>query len=192
MRPAVFLDRDGTVIQEQGYLGRLDLVQPFPYAAGAIRLLRDAGFAVVIVTNQAGVARGFFDEVFVRAAHDHLSALLAAGGAVVDGYYYCPHHPEGTVERYRMACRCRKPGPGMIEMAARELDLDVQGSFVVGDKWLDVGLAENAGAAGVLVRTGYGVESERDLRGCAPAAIVDTLLDAAHWILEAAGTSRMR
>src|SRR4029453_15414906 len=124
--------------------------------AGALRRLRDAGYALVLVTNQAGVARGYFDEGFVQEAHRPLAVLLAADGVVLDGYYYCPHHPEGTVAAYRRTCRCRKPGPGMGEQAASGLCLDVARSFVVGDKWLDVELAANAGARGILVRTGYG------------------------------------
>jgi D-glycero-D-manno-heptose 1,7-bisphosphate phosphatase len=184
MTPAVFLDRDGTVIQERGYLDRLELVELFPWSAEAIRLLKDAGYAVVIVTNQAGIARGYFDEAFVQAAHVHLDALLRARGAVVDGYYYCPHHPDGAVERYRLACDCRKPAPGLVRRAAADLGLDIGRSFVVGDKWLDVGLAVNAGARGILVRTGYG---GRDVPVAPPgydcAVTVDTLLDAARWIL---------
>jgi len=184
MTPAVFLDRDGTVIQERGYLDRLELIELFPWSVEAIRLLKDAGYAVVIVTNQAGIARGYFDEAFVQAAHVHLDALLRESGAVVDGYYYCPHHPDGDVERYRLACDCRKPAPGLVRQAAADLGLDVGRSFVVGDKWLDVGLAVNAGARGILVRTGYG---GNDLPAAPPgygcAATVDTLLDAARWIL---------
>ena len=184
MRPAVFLDRDGTVIQERGYLDRLELIELFPWSAEAIRLLKDAGYAVVIVTNQAGIARGYFDEAFVQAAHVHLDALLRAHGVVVDGYYYCPHHPDGAVERYRLACDCRKPAPGLVRRAAADLGLDVGRSFVVGDKWLDVGLAVNAGARGILVRTGYGGHDvPASPRGYDCAATVDTLLDAARWIL---------
>ena len=187
MRPAVFLDRDGTVIEERGYLGHLDLIELFPGSAQAIRLLKDAGYAVVIVTNQAGVARGLFDEAFVQSAHARLDAMLREQGALVDGYYYCPHHPDGSVDRYALRCECRKPAPGMVRQAAADLDLDVARSFVVGDKWLDVGLATNAGARGVLVRTGYG--GGGDLvppAGCEPVVIVDTLLDAARWIVDAA------
>ena len=186
MRPAVFLDRDGTVIEERGYLGRLDLIELFPWSAEAIRLLGDAGYAVVIVTNQAGIARGLFDEAFVHAAHARLDAILREHGALVDGYYYCPHHPDGSVDRYRLRCECRKPAPGMVRLAAVDLVLDVARSFVVGDKWLDIGLARNAGATGVLVRTGYaGGEEAVPPAGSEPAVIVDTLLDAARWILAA-------
>jgi D-glycero-D-manno-heptose 1,7-bisphosphate phosphatase len=188
VRPAVFLDRDGTLIEERGYLDRVELIAPFPDAASALARLRDAGFALVLVTNQAGVARGYFDEAFVQRAHEHLAALLARDGIALDGYYYCPHHPDGTVERYRRVCRCRKPGPGMVEQAARDLDLDVARSFVVGDKWLDVELARNAGARGILVRTGYGAAIEADVPDALdPAGIVDTLDDAAALIV--AGTS---
>jgi D-glycero-D-manno-heptose 1,7-bisphosphate phosphatase len=184
MTPAVFLDRDGTLIEERNYLDRLDLIAPFPGVAAALTRLRDAGFALVLVTNQAGVARGYFDERFVRAAHVHLAELFARDGIVLDGYYYCPHHPEGAVEAYRRTCRCRKPAPGMVEEAARDLDLDVARSFVIGDKWLDVELAKNAGARGILVRTGYGADMEAEPpHGLQPFAIVDTLAEAAEVIV---------
>jgi D-glycero-D-manno-heptose 1,7-bisphosphate phosphatase len=191
MRPAVFLDRDGTVIDELGYLGDSSRIDVFPWSAAALRDLAGAGFALVIVTNQAGVARGFFDEDTVRAVNASLDQRLRAEGAVVDGYYYCPHHPEGVVERYRMACRCRKPAPGMIEDAARDLGLDVSRSWVVGDTWLDVGLAVQAGSRGILVRTGHGarVEAERP-EGVDAAAIVATLGDAARFILAQAAPRR--
>jgi D-glycero-D-manno-heptose 1,7-bisphosphate phosphatase len=184
MKPAVFLDRDGTLIEERGYLSQLDLIAPFPWTLPALRRLRDAGYALVLVTNQAGIARGFFDEAFVQEAHRHLAAMLAADGVALDGYYYCPHHPEGSVAEYRRTCRCRKPGPGMVEQAVADLGLDITRSFVVGDKWLDVELAANAGARGILVRTGYGAGTE----GTPPAGVpvygvVDTLGDAADLIL---------
>ena len=191
MRPAVFLDRDGTLIEERNYLDRLDSIAPFPGVAAALARLRDAGFALVLVTNQAGVARGYFDESFVRAAHEHLAALFARDGIVLDGYYYCPHHPEGAVEAYRRGCRCRKPAPGMVEEAARDLDLDVARSFVIGDKWLDVELAKNAGARGILVRTGHGADVEAEPpHGLQPFASVDTLADAADVIVADAQISR--
>lgn len=185
MRPAVFLDRDGTIIEDCGYLDRLELIAPYGWSAEAIRLLTGAGYVVAVVTNQAGVARGFFDEAFVLQAHARLDEMLRGAGAVISGYYYCPHHPDGVVERYRRACRCRKPGPGMAEAAARDLDLDLSRSFVVGDKTLDIGLAESVGATGVLVRTGYGRADEIVLRERPERELiaVDTLLDAARWIV---------
>jgi D-glycero-D-manno-heptose 1,7-bisphosphate phosphatase len=127
----------------------------------------------------------------VQSAHARLDAMLRESGAAVDGYYYCPHHPDGVVDRYRLVCGCRKPAPGMVRQAAAALDLDVARSFVVGDKWLDIGLARNSGATGVLVRTGYaGGDEVVPPPGCEPAVIVDTLLDAAHWILAAPAAVR--
>jgi D-glycero-D-manno-heptose 1,7-bisphosphate phosphatase len=184
MKPAVFLDRDGTLIEERGYLDKLEDIALFADTPAALRLLRDAGYALVLVTNQAGVARGFFDEAFVQQAHRHLAELLARDRITIDGYYYCPHHPDGVIPEYSRVCRCRKPAPGMVEQAVRDLDIDIGRSFVIGDKWLDVELATNAGARGILVRTGYGAgveETPPDLSR--PAAIVDTILDAAREIL---------
>lgn len=179
----MFLDRDGTLIEERGYLDTLEDIALFTDAPAALRLLREAGYALVLVTNQAGVARGFFDEAFVQAAHRHLAGLLAAEGIALDGYYYCPHHPDGVIPEYSHVCRCRKPGPGMVEQAVRDLDIDLDRSFVVGDKWLDVELATNAGARGILVRTGYGAGVEDSPPSMTrPLAVVDTLLDAAREI----------
>ena len=188
MRRAVFLDRDGTMIEERGYLGRLDLIAPFPYTADAIARLRGAGYLVVVVTNQAGVARGYFTEPFVQEAHRHLDGLLAQEGAAPDAYYYCPHHPEGVVDGYRMACRCRKPAPGLVEQAARDWNIDVSRSFVVGDKWLDVGLANQSGARGILVRTGYGEDiAESPPPGLLAERVVPTLREAVDYILSTRG-----
>jgi D-glycero-D-manno-heptose 1,7-bisphosphate phosphatase len=183
-RAAVFLDRDGTLIEEAGYLERLERLVFFPYSADAVRLLNRAGFAVVIVTNQAGIARGLVREEFVAEAHQHISARLAAGGARLDGFYYCPHYPEGSVERYRMACDCRKPQPGLLRRAARDLDLDLPRSFVVGDRWHDIEAGHAVGARSVLVRTGLGRREElRPQAGLTPDAVGDTLVDAVAWIL---------
>ena len=109
MTPAVFLDRDGTLIEEVGYLDRIERVEFYPWTVDAVKLLNRAGFRVVVVTNQAGVARGIFEERFVGDAHRHLDQRLAAGGARIDGYYYCPHHPDAPLEAYRRRCDCRKP-----------------------------------------------------------------------------------
>lgn len=184
MKPAVFLDRDGTLIEEAGYLDRLEQVQFFPWTIDAVRLLNRGGFTVVVVTNQAGIARGFFPESFVEETHRFLDERFTAGGARIDRYYYCPHHPDGKLEGYSVACDCRKPQPGLVLKAARELNLDLSRSFVVGDKWLDVALAQAVGARGLLVRTGYGSrEAERRRAGVEPAAILDNVMDATAWIL---------
>jgi D-glycero-D-manno-heptose 1,7-bisphosphate phosphatase len=181
---AVFLDRDGTLIEEIGYLDRPERVELYPYSADAIRALNRAGLRTVIVTNQSGVARGFFAESMVDAVHAHIQRLLAQAGAYIDAYYYCPHHPDGKVAQYAHACDCRKPARGLVDRAARELGIDPSRSFVVGDRWLDVGLAREVGAAGVLVRTGYGLtEEQRPVSGLAADAVVDNLAAAASWIL---------
>jgi D-glycero-D-manno-heptose 1,7-bisphosphate phosphatase len=151
----------------------------------AVRLLNRAGFAVVVITNQAGIARGIVKEPFVAEAHRAISARLEAGGARIDAYYYCPHYKTGVVTEYVKACDCRKPGPGMLTQAASELDLDLPRSFVVGDRWHDVGAARAVGARGVLVRTGLGArEAARPEAGTEADAVVDTLADAVAWILD--------
>lgn len=183
-RPAAFLDRDGTLIEEMGYLDRLDRIQLYPWSIEAVRLLERAGYAVVVVTNQAGVARGYFDEAFVRRANAEVDRRLAEGHARIDGWYYCPHHPEGTVPEYRRACECRKPRAGMLRQAASDLSLDLERSVVVGDRWLDVALASAVGATGVLVRTGYGATQEAEpMDGVQAATIVDNLMEAVSWML---------
>lgn len=184
MRPAVFLDRDGTVLEEAGYLDRLERLVFYPFAIDAVRLLSRGGFAVVVFTNQSGVGRGMYKEDFVLQAHDVMREQLARGGARVDGFYYCPHHPQADIEEYRQACDCRKPGPGMARQAAVDLDLDLSRSFTVGDKWTDVQAGHAAGARGILVRTGYGRSSEASPRpGVEPAVVLDDLIAAAAWIL---------
>jgi len=181
---AVFLDRDGTLIEEVGYLDRIERVELYPYAADAIRALNRAGIRIVMVTNQSGVARGFFNEAVVEEVHQHIAALLARGGARIDAYYYCPHHPDGRVAEYAVHCDCRKPGRGLVDRARRELGIDPARSFTVGDRWLDVRLARTIGGRGVLVRTGYGAGEERkqppDLQA---DAVVNNLVEAASWVL---------
>jgi D-glycero-D-manno-heptose 1,7-bisphosphate phosphatase len=186
LRKAIFLDRDGTLVEEAGYLDRLERLNFFPYSIDAVRLLNRAGYAVVIVTNQAGVARGIFKESFVAEAHRHIGERLAAGGARVDGFYYCPHHPEASIAEYRQACDCRKPQPGMFTRAAEELDLALDQSFVVGDRWHDLEAGQRVGIRGVLVRTGYGRTEEASPHPrVTPAAIADNVIQAASWILRA-------
>lgn len=184
MRPAVFLDRDGTLIEEVGYLGHTRRVAIFPYTIDALRALQRAGFALVVITNQAGVAHGYYGEDGVHAVHTHLDERFRAGGVTVDGYYYCPHLKDARVESYRRVCECRKPEPGMVLQAARDLDLDLARSYVIGDRWSDVLVASRTGGTGILVRTGAGAsEEDRPLDEGGAAPIVDTLLDAATWIL---------
>jgi len=183
-RPAVFLDRDGTIIEDVGYLDTLDRVTFFPWTVDTIRALNRAGLAVVVVTNQSGIARGLFTEAFVEETHRYLTARLEMGGARVDAYYYCPHHPDSTAAEYRRHCDCRKPAPGLIDRATNDLGLDPARSFVVGDRWLDVQLGRAVGARTILVRTGIGaVEETRPPSGVTADTIVDNLAAAASWIL---------
>lgn len=187
MRPAVFLDRDGTLVEEAGYLDRLERLVFFPYSVDAVRLLNRANFAVVIVTNQAGIARGIFKEAFVAEAHQHITARLSAGGARVDGFYYCPHHPEAVIEQYRKSCDCRKPQPGLLRQAASDLHIALDRSFVVGDRWHDLEAGQRVGAKGLLVRTGYGrTEETAGHDRVTPTAIIDNLMEAVSWIVRAA------
>jgi D-glycero-D-manno-heptose 1,7-bisphosphate phosphatase len=184
MRRAVFLDRDGTLLEEAGYLDRLERLVFFPYSIDAVRLLNRAGFAIVIVTNQAGIARGIVKESFVAVAHRHITERIEAGGGRIDAFYYCPHHPEAVIDSLRQHCGCRKPQPGMLRQAAAEHGLDLTRSFVIGDRWHDLQAGTSVGSTGVLVRTGYGrTEEAAPKPGLTPGAIVDNLIDAAGWVL---------
>ena len=183
-RAAVFLDRDGTLIEEQGYLDRLDRIHLFPWTADAIRLLRRAGFATVVITNQSAVARGMIDEAFVHEAHRIVDRRLTRAGGGIDRFYFCPHFPDAKVEKYRQSCRCRKPGPGLIEQACAELDLDPRRSVMIGDRWLDVACGSAAGTHAVLLRSGHGPHDEEvPPDGVRADAILNNLMEAVGWVL---------
>jgi D-glycero-D-manno-heptose 1,7-bisphosphate phosphatase len=189
MKKAAFLDRDGTILDELGYLTPSSSIVIYPWSADAIRLLKRAGYAVVMITNQGGIGLGLYDHAFVKATHEQLSRQFAAAGAEIDAWYYCPHHPEAVVEEYRMVCGCRKPAPGMLRDAAGDLGLDLPQSWVVGDQWRDVQLAHLAGCRSVLVRTGHGLAQESAWpEGVAPpTAACDNLIAAVSVILERDG-----
>ena len=181
---AVILDRDGTMIEDVGYLDRLERLKLFPYTVDAVRLLNAGGYRVVVVTSQNGVANGVLTEEFLAEAHAHLSAQFAAAGAKVDGYYYCPHSPHAPVERYRTDCECRKPKPGMILTAAREHGLDLSQSIVIGDRWRDIEMGLNAGTRAILVETGYGrTEATRRPAHLPAVPVAATLIDAVSLVL---------
>jgi len=162
-RPAVFLDRDGTLVREVDYLRTAAQLRLLRGAADAIRRLNEAGLAVVLATNQSGIGRGLFTEAELQAVNDELQRRLAARGARLDAIYYCPHHPGAAVPIYRKRCRCRKPAPGLLLRAARDLDLDLSRSFAVGDSARDIEAGARAGCRTILVRTGYGARTEADL-----------------------------
>jgi histidinol-phosphate phosphatase family protein len=185
----VFLDRDGTLIEDVGYLSRVEDIRWFPSAIDAVRLLHRAGFLVCITTNQGGIALGIYSADLVRRVHHEMSAAVEASGARLDGLFFCPHHPLAVHDELRIECDCRKPRPGMIRQAEAQFAIDLQRSFVVGDKALDIGLANSVGAKGILVKTGYGQSEFQRHEGQVPGAafVAETVLEAASWILTQAG-----
>lgn len=185
-RRAVFLDRDGTICEEMGYVNHIDRLRIFPYAAESIRRLNEAQIPVVVITNQSGIARNIFPESLVQQIHKKMIAELASGGAWIDAIYFCPHRKED-------ACDCRKPNPGLLERAAREHGLDLPASWVVGDRYADVEMAHRAGGRGILVMTGYGrgeYELHRAKWPRQPDAVADTLMDAVRLIVNEIGGAR--
>jgi D-glycero-D-manno-heptose 1,7-bisphosphate phosphatase len=183
--PAVFLDRDGVLIEEAHYLADAAQVRLVPGTAKAVAGLNLAGVSVVVVTNQSGVARGYFPEERVGDIHTRIDELLAAGGAWIDRYYYCPHHPDAAVKEYRVACPCRKPQPGMLHWAAAELGLDLTHCYLIGDKISDLAAGGAAGCKTVLVRTGHG--AREDVSAPAPdwnlVRVAADLADAVRYLL---------
>ena len=179
-RIAVFLDRDGTIAEEVGYLNHASRFQIFPFSAAAIRRLNDTGLPVVVVTNQSGVARGFFPEELVHRVHERMISELATGGARLDAIYYCPHSSADI-------CACRKPQPGMLLRAAREHGLVLRGSWLVSDRYADLGMAHAAGCRSILVQTGYGrgeYEWNHSKWKHQPDHVVENLQDAVDIILK--------
>jgi D-glycero-D-manno-heptose 1,7-bisphosphate phosphatase len=185
MRPAVFLDRDGTMIHDVGYLSRIEDVQWFPWTIDAVRLLNRAGFLVCVVSNQGGIGLGLCPEAKVYQIHAAMEADLRAAEASVDGWYFCPHHPRAVLPALRVDCLCRKPRPGLVRAAQQAHAIDLAASFVIGDKAIDMGLAGAVGAVGILVRTGYGAGELARLDGRIPGAahVCANLMEATSWIL---------
>jgi D-glycero-D-manno-heptose 1,7-bisphosphate phosphatase len=184
---AVFLDRDGTVSEEVGYVNHLSRYKLFPWTIAAIKKLNEAEIKAILVTNQAGVARGYFTEDLIWKVHELLNSELAKEGAHLDAIYYCPHHPSTGKAPYRANCECRKPRPGLILQAAQEHNIDLANSFMVGDKYTDVELAQNAGVKSIMVMTGYGIgeyEYQRENWPKMPDKIAKDLLEAVEWAIE--------
>ncbi len=179
MKRAVFIDRDGTINQEKDYLYRIEEFEFVPGAPEAIRRLNEAGYLVVVVTNQSGVARGYYSEEDVENLHRHIAGELNLVGARVDAWLYCPHHPSGKGS-YALPCLCRKPLPGMLHEAARRFDIELEASVMIGDKLADIEAARAAGCRPILVRSGYGASEEARIPE--GTAVFDDLLGAALFL----------
>jgi D-glycero-D-manno-heptose 1,7-bisphosphate phosphatase len=185
-RRAVFIDRDGTISEEVGYVNHVSRYKVFPFAAEAVRALHEADWLAILVTNQAGVARGYFAEELIGEVHKALAAELGRGGARLDAVYYCPHHPSVGEPPYRLDCDCRKPKPGLLKRAAGELGLDLSRCWMVGDRYSDVVLARNAGVRSAFVLTGYGrgeLEYQSEEWEYRPDLVAENLLEAVKKIV---------
>jgi len=186
-RRAVFIDRDGTISEEVGYVNHVSRYRVLPFAAEAVRTLNERGWLAVLVTNQAGVARGYFKEELIGRVHSVLTEELARGGARLDAVYYCPHHPSVGEPPYRLDCDCRKPRPGLIRRAAEEMRLDLSRCWMVGDRYSDTELARNAGVRSAFVLTGYGrgeLEHQSHAWPHRPDLVAENLLEAVLKITE--------
>ena len=186
-RAAVFLDRDGTINEQMGYINHLSRFKMLPGVDKAIRRLNRLDIPVIVVSNQSGLARGYFPESLLAKVHERMINLLAKEGAHVDGIYICPHHPEAKEEKYRLACDCRKPKTGLFVQAASEHQIDLQRSFVVGDRWSDLKAAAACQATGILVLTGYGrgdyefIGPNQEIK---PRFVAEDLSTAVDWIIK--------
>ncbi|MCP4179190.1 MAG: HAD family hydrolase [bacterium] len=155
---ACFLDRDGVLIEEVNYLSSPSQINIFENSYKALKLLKDNGYIIIVITNQAGVARGYFKEDNIKIVHNEINRLLSIANLSIDKYYYCPHHPKGTLAKYSIECNCRKPAPGLILQAVEDFNIDLKQSFLIGDKMSDINSAKNAGCSSLLVKTGHGLE----------------------------------
>jgi len=183
-RRAVFIDRDGTISEEVGYVNHPSRFRVFPYSAEAIGILNENGWLAIVITNQAGVARGYFSEEMITSVHDRLKGDLA--GAQLDGIYYCAHHPTVGEPPYRFDCDCRKPKTGLIDCAAKDFDIDLEASWMIGDRYSDVELARNAGLRSAFVLSGYGRgewEYQQNAWTYQPDIVCEDLLEAVKVIV---------
>lgn len=183
---AVFLDRDGTINKDVGYPSSFSMIEIFSYSFEAIKKINDAGLLAVIVSNQSGVGRGLIVEENLLGIHQKLKAAFAKRNAHFDGIYYCPHYRLSSIPRYRKNCRCRKPNPGMGRQAAADLNIDMNNSYMVGDKVGDILFGRNIQAKPILLLTGFGQEALHKLKKkrIAPAYVAANLLDSVNWILK--------
>ena len=186
-RPAVFIDRDGTINEEMGYINHISRFILLPGTAEGIRLLNRQLYLTIIVSNQSGVARGYFRIELVDRIHSHMRSLLEKEGAHIDGIFFCPHYPTGIVPEYSIVCDCRKPGTGLIQKACKSFDIDLENSYLIGDRCMDMELAHRSNLKGILVTTGYGlgdIEYVLPRSPFKPLHIAEDLLNAVRWIIE--------
>lgn len=187
MTRAVFIDRDGTLSEEVGYINHPERFRLFPYAGEAIRRLNESGWLAIVTTNQAGVARGYFSEEMIETVHKDMEDRLALYGARLDAIYYCAHHPSVGEQPYRVDCNCRKPKPGLITQAAADFDIDLKNSWMVGDRYSDIQMARNAGVKSAFVLSGYGRgewEHQRQWWTEQPDMVAENLLQVVLTIIE--------
>lgn len=179
---AVFLDRDGTINVEKDYLCKIEDFEFIPGAPEAIKRLKNSGYLVIVVSNQSGIARGYFDESAVDVLHQHIQTALNHFGTSIDAFYYCPHHPVQGKGEYKLQCNCRKGAPGMLLQAAEEYDINLQQSYMIGDKLADIEAGERAGCKSLLVLTGYGDQTAARPEAATVRKFKD-LIEAADYIL---------
>lgn len=186
MNKAIFLDRDGTIIEERGYICNLSQSEIFPFAAEAVRLMNEGGFRVIGITNQSSIARGICTVSQVEGIHREIVGTLEESGAVIDGFYYCPYHVDGVVAKYKKSSAWRKPLPGMILQGAKDFDIDLSRSYMIGDDQIDIETGKNAGCRTVLVLTGKGREMKEKLleRGIIPDLVTENILTAIAEIIK--------
>jgi len=186
-KPAVFLDRDGTINEQMGYINHLSRFKVLAGVAEAIRLLNNNDFLAIILSNQSGVARGYFPIELVHVVHSYLKKYLEERNARIDGIFFCPHYPNGPVVEYGYTCDCRKPKTGLINQALKTFEIDLSQSYMIGDRWTDLEFADRLNLKNILVKTGYGLGDMQYIlpqKDITPGYIAEDLLDAVQWILE--------
>lgn len=191
-RPVIFLDRDGTINEEVNYLHRPEDLKILPGAAEAISRFNQAGFLVIVITNQAGIGRGYYTQQDMEKLNEYMNQVLAEQNAHIDGFYFCPHHPEHGIGEYKKVCDCRKPGIGMFRQAEQDFSIEKAHSYMIGDKLIDTQAGHNYGVSSILVGTGYGKELfENQCQGKRRTTnyeyYAENLMEAADWIFKEEG-----